>query len=378
MSLRIGSNNKTNETQLSPSVAESYTNGMKLFIFGSTGDLVKRKIIPAFMDLKIDNLEIIALGRKEFTDDMYQNFICNDDCFRDFKFKPRYHKVNFEGELKCEGCDNYLTKGEEHFFYSALPPKNIGILLRYVGMIKKQGFKVRVLIEKPFGTSLSDAVRLQAAAEKQNLIDDIFISDHYLFKEPILALAVRKFKKIKIVSLEKVGLENRSSYDEVGALRDMVQSHFLNIVFKLLAEPEKEFANFKIADFRRGQYGDGKTNGYVKDLGKPSETETFAALTLKTERESFEFITGKKFDGKESLLEIDDEKIQMESGNNPYARLFSDFFAKNRKTFATIENSLLAWRIIEKIESKKPPLRYYKENTAVQAVLLGKNIFDEQ
>ncbi len=62
---------------------------MKLFIFGSTGDLVKRKIIPAFIELKLNDLQIIALGRQDFTDETYEDFICNDKCFKNFKHRKK-------------------------------------------------------------------------------------------------------------------------------------------------------------------------------------------------------------------------------------------------------------------------------------------------
>ena len=334
------------------------------------------KSFQAFRDLKQENLEIVALGRKEFTDEMYRDFICDDDCFKDFKFKPKYHKVNFEGELKCEGCDDYLSKDEENFFYSALPPRNIGTLLRYIGAVKRQGFNVSVLIEKPFGISLADAKRLKALAERQNLIDDVFISDHYLFYSRLLSLGVTSFKNLKIVSLEKIGLENRSSYDEVGALKDMVQKSLPEYHLQIFGRAGKEFADFKVVNFTKGQYGNGKGSGYVKDLGKPSETETFVSLILETKEKHFEFITGKKFDKKESFMELDGKKVYLDTSVNPYSRLFSDFFAKNKKSFATIEQSLLAWEIIEKIESENPPLKYYKENAKADDVINGKFFFD--
>lgn len=346
---------------------------MRLFIFGSTGDLVKRKIIPAFLDLKYENLEIIALGRKEFTDNMYHNFICDNDCFKNFKLKPKYHKVTFEGALKCEACDDYLTKDSENFFYSALPPQNIGTLLKYIGTIKRQGFKVSVLIEKPFGVNFQNAMDLKILAEKQNLTDDIYISDHYLFKEPVLNLVISEFKKIKIVSLEKVGLENRLSYDDVGALKDMIQSHFLNIVLKLMKRPDSEWNDFKVVNYIRGQYGNGETSGYVKDLGKYSDTETFVDLILETKSKHLEFVTGKRFDKKVSFIEIDGKNINLDTGANPYTHLFSRFFTKDKKSFTSIDQAILVWKIIEKIESQKPILKYYKEDTKTETVLSREN-----
>ncbi|HTY44320.1 MAG TPA: hypothetical protein VMC80_03690, partial [Patescibacteria group bacterium] len=153
------------------------------------------------------------------------------------------------------------------------------------------------------------------------------------------------------------------------ALRDMIQSHFLNIVFRLLENPEKEFSHFEIEEYKRAQYGNGKDKGYAKELGKKSDTETFAKVRLKTKGREFEFITGKKFDRKTGFIEIDSRKIYLESAKDPYAHLFLDFFSQKKNNFATIDNSILAWEITEKIEEKKQKLEYYPENSSSEEII---------
>ncbi|MFA6551997.1 MAG: hypothetical protein WCT19_00680 [Candidatus Paceibacterota bacterium] len=358
---------------------------MKLFIFGSTGDLVKRKIVPAFVELNssgeasnLNNLEIIALGRREFTDEMYHGFICNGECFKNFKIKPKYKKVEFGKYIKCEDCDDHLSKTEPNYFYSAMPPKNTEQIIQYLGRIKGKGFKVKALIEKPFGVSLKEAVKLKELAKKYKLTDDILISDHYLFKEEVLPLKPKDFKKVKIVSLESVGLEKRISYyDEAGALQDMVQSHFLNIAFKLLQNPEKELGEIEVLEYIRGQYGDGKLKGYVKDLGKHSETETSCHIYFRAGEKHFEFVTGKKFDKKLSYIEIDGKKIHFNSEKNPYSRLFQDFFADRKESFATLEQSILGWQVANEIEKKKPELKYYDEETSADYAANNKDYYKD-
>ena len=337
---------------------------MKLFIFGSTGDLVKRKVIPAFIKLKLNDLQIIALGRKDFTNETYENFICGDKCFKNFKNKPIYHKIEFNGEIICKKCDELLDKSGNNFFYIAMPPNFIERVLIYLGKIKERGFKIKILIEKPFGENLGNAKNLKNMIIKKNLNEDIFISDHYLFKEEVVGLKKMDFKHIKIVSLEEVGLENRIYYDEVGTLNDMIQSHFLNIVFKLLKNPRKEFSDFEVLEYIRKQYGNGKDSGYVKELGKKSNTETFVKVKLKTKNKEFEFITGKRFDKKIGFIEVNGKRISLESFKDPYAHLFLDFFSQYRKKFTTLNNSLLAWEIIERIESKKQKLEHYPEGAS--------------
>jgi glucose-6-phosphate 1-dehydrogenase len=343
---------------------------MKFFVFGSTGDLVKRKIVPALSRINIPDLEIIALGRKDLEDNTYHSFVCeNGQCFDNFNKKPEYTKISIDKEVICEECIKKIDKENINFFYSAMPPQNIEQIINYIGKLKNEGYKVKLLIEKPFGENLESALLLEKRIIENDLTEDVFISDHYVFKDEILNLDKKDFNKIKIVSLEEVGLENRISYyDNVGALKDMVQNHFFNIIFKIITNPEREFENFDIIKFTRGQYGDGENTGYVKELGKGSETETFVKLILNTDNKEFEFITGKKFSKKETFIEIDNNKIVIDNSKNSYEKLLSDFLKNNLKNFPTIKNSILAWQIIDKIEKNKPQLIFYKEKTNIEDV----------
>ncbi len=330
---------------------------------------MKRKVIPAFIGLKLDDLQIIALGRRDFTDEMYEDFICNDKCFKNFKNKPIYHKIEFASEIIYEKCEKFLDKSECNFFYIAMPPNFIEKILIYLGKIKKKGFKIKILIEKPFGENLVNAKKLKKIIIEEDLIEDVFISDHYLFKEEVIGVKNFDFKYMKIVSLENVGLENRNYYNEIGALKDMIQSHFLNIVFRLLKNPRKEFSDFEVLEYTRSQYGNGKDEGYIKDFGKKSDTETFVKIKLKTKNKDFEFITGKKFDKKIGFIELDKQRVYIGSIKNSYENLFLEFFSQNGEYFATIDNSILAWEIIEKIELKKQELEYYSEGASSEEAL---------
>ncbi len=343
---------------------------MKLFIFGSTGDLVKRMVIPAFIGLNLANLEIIALGRRDFTNTEYENFVSGNNGFKTLMNKPKYLKVEFDNQVRCMGCEEFLDKTKINFFYIAMPPKEIKKILIFIGKLKEKGFKLSILIEKPFGENLKSAKSLKRLLFQIGLLNDVFISDHYLFKKEVINLkSTSDFKKIKIASLEKVGLENRCYYNDIGALKDMVQSHLLNMAFKFIKNPKKEFADFEILEYLRGQYGNGKNTGYIKELGSSSDTETLAKVRLRKKGREFEFISGKKFDKKLGFIEIDGKRIYLKSLKNPYSDLFLDFFSQNRKKFTTIDNSILAWKIIERIELKKPELIYYPENTSFKTFI---------
>lgn len=339
---------------------------MKLFIFGSTGDLVKRKVLPALQSLNKDNLEIVAIGRKDFTHEIYHDFVCEGDrCSPRFKKILKYIQVDFEKEDICEGnvCRDMFDKKQNNFIYISMPPWTIIKILLSLSKMKKEGFDFSILIEKPLGENLEQAIELKKIINENNL--DVFLSDHYMFKKNVINLNKQKFEKLKIVSAEELGLEKRAGYyDSVGALKDMVQSHFLNIAFRLLNNPEKEFSDFEIKEYKKAQY-----LGYVKELGKESNTETFVKLKIKTKNKEFEFISGKKFSKKTSFLEIDNKKIELETGDNPYEIIFSDFFNNKKEKFPKIDEAILAWEIIRKIESQKTELKFYEDDSSYDLLI---------
>lgn len=339
----------------------------RIFIFGSTGDLVKRKVLPALFDLPGFDVEIIALGRRDLTTKTYWDFVTGGKQPQNTRGNHAYLKVNLESDDVCEDCNKYLSKKSTNYFYSALPPQNTSAIIGYLDKIKRQGYKVKLLTEKPFGNSLADALRLRKIIKQKKMEGDVLISDHYLFKKEIVDLKHRPFKKLKIVSLEAVGLESRAGYyDDTGALKDMIQSHFLNIAFKLVGNPQKEFKNFNVTRYERGQYGDGKTTGYAHDLGKRSNTETFVHVIIKTDHKEFEFITGKKFSEKLGYLSLDDRIIRFNHHDNPYSRILKDFFLGKKSEFATIESSIIGWQLTEAIQKKESPLAFYPEMRPAQ------------
>ena len=340
---------------------------MKLFIFGSTGDLVKRKVLPALQDLQKKDLEIWAIGRKNFTHEIYKDFVCNNMCSLYFRKRLYYLKINFQEKNICKSCENLLDKNKINYFYIAMPPKFTDKILISLAKLKEKGFKIKILIEKPFGKNLKHARELRGLIIEKNLENDILLSDHYLFKKNIINFKKKDFKEIKIISMEKLGLEDRITYDDVGALRDMVQSHFFNILFKLVKNPE-ELKSIEVIKYIKAQYGDGVNKGYVKELGKKSKTETFIFLEFKLGDRKFIFITGKAFNKKQGELKIDKKTLFLDLGSS-YKLLLSKFLSGQKSFFPTISNAILSWEIIKKIESKKSKLRYYKKNSSLKEVL---------
>ncbi len=322
---------------------------MKIFIFGSTGDLVKRKILHSLHEFK--GLEVYAIGRKLLNDREYAENYCVK-CDEKFKDNLRYIPVDYTKDLPIEFYER-LSKKDTNYFYIALTPHLILDVLKKINNLRKRGFHVSILIEKPFGNDIKDAERIKSYIIKENMEKEIFLADHYLFKEGISEIP-KNFKEIKIVSLEELGAEGRKYYDSVGALRDMVQSHFMNILFKFIS-PE-DFKGFKIENLRVGQY-----KGYKEEMGIKSNTETFAELSIRLKNNNrIEFMTGKKMKKKDSYAITDkSKKINLGSNNKDYIRMFNEFFKNKRDEFPSIENAVFSWKFINNIEKRKGKLFLY-------------------
>ena len=339
---------------------------MKLFVFGSTGDLVRRKVMKALQDIDRKDLEIYAIGRKNMDEEEYQEFICSDWCVPRFRKSIKYFQVDFD-RLNFENFKERLDKTETNYFYISLPPTEYNKILNFLKDFITRDYKVKILIEKPFGWNLKSALELKRIIDNSKLNGNIFISDHYLFKKNFINLP-RDFDKIKVVSIEKVGLENRVSYyDSVGAMRDMIQSHFLNLVVKNMdfkINPDK----INVTDFVKGQY-----KGYSEELGKKSSTETFVHLKFNYHGKEFEFITGKAFDKKEGFVEIDGRRFLI-GEDNSYIEIFKKFFDFDMSEFPSVGDSVLGWKIIEKIEKVfNGKLKFYEKGSKFGEVLTQKN-----
>jgi glucose-6-phosphate 1-dehydrogenase len=361
---------------------------MKLFIFGATGDLIKKKVFPALEEIK--NLEIISLGRKDLDNDLFNSEYCIN-CSNELKNRLNYKKISFKDNF-CKECIDLIDKDKINYFYVSLPPKMAYSIIKELIELKKQDYKIKILLEKPFGDSLKEAKNLNELIIKGGIKEDIYLSDHYLFKDEILNLnnlflnnktedKINKnnLKKIEIVSLEKDGINQRVYYDEVGAIKDMVQSHLLNILFKIINLRSNNLNNidfsdikssFKIKDVKIAQYKD-----YQKEIGKYSDTETYAKISgdLKItdkkkdkncKKESIEIIleTGKKLEKKEAWISLyydrinkDFNKIELKDLKNPYIKMFNDFFNGNKENFPKISQSLITWELTEDI------LKYIKK-----------------
>jgi len=257
----------------------SDTQDQILVIFGASGDLTSRKLMPALFDLYCRKLlaknhAIIGVGRSDFNDQSFREKVVEGNAIitkkdiatpenlQGFNDRVFYQQLDMADpskfptltdrlkqlDEKCNTCGNYV-------FYMATPPKlyeTISSGLSSAGLSdESDGFK-RIVVEKPFGYNLQTAKVLNDKLHKCFDEQQIYRIDHYLGKETVQNLFVTRFANrifeplwnrnyinhIEITSAESVGVEKRGGYyDGSGALRDMVQNHLLQLVALVAMEP---------------------------------------------------------------------------------------------------------------------------------------------
>ncbi|MDH4169082.1 MAG: glucose-6-phosphate dehydrogenase [Acidimicrobiia bacterium] len=288
-----------------------------LILFGVTGDLTRRKLLPALLALdqagRLD-LPVVGVARSDWDTDTLRDHVRSalegQDPAAVAQLAGRFTYVR--GEYTAPATFTRLHEeldGARHpAAYLAVPPTlfdEVAAGLASVGMSEGG----RIVVEKPFGRDLSSAIELNAILHKHYDERDIFRIDHFLGKEPVQNLLVFRFANsilepvwnrhhiasVRITMAESFGIEGRGRfYDGVGAVRDVMQNHLLQMVSLLAMEPPvsddpdalrdekvkvlRAMRPVDPADVVRGQY-----RGYRDEDGvaADSDTETFAALSLK-------------------------------------------------------------------------------------------------
>jgi glucose-6-phosphate 1-dehydrogenase len=248
-----------------------------IVIFGASGDLTKRKLIPALYSLEVQDLlpekfAIIGVSRSGLNDALFRSamedglkkFSEEKDQSRigSFLQKIFYQSVDAQDSTSFAGLSKKLSDLQvsldipaNTIYYLSTPPSLYGVIPRNLAVNRLNdqslGWK-RVIIEKPFGYDLQSAIDLNNSLELDWLESQIYRIDHYLGKETVQNVLVTRFTNgifeplwnrnyihhVEITSAESIGVEKRGGYYEgSGALRDMIQNHLLQVVGLIAMEP---------------------------------------------------------------------------------------------------------------------------------------------
>jgi glucose-6-phosphate 1-dehydrogenase len=312
-----------------------------LAIFGASGDLTQRKLIPALYALAVRNLlpehfAVVGVSRTEMTTEDFRERMRQAvvehgrDEFREDVWEPlaagiRYVAADFAdegGEQQVVDCLNELDRERgtagNRVYYLAVPPSAIETIIVQMGQRRATGGWTRVIVEKPFGHDLESARRLNEVIRTYFDESEIFRIDHYLGKETVQNMLVLRFANgifepiwnrqfvdhVQITVAESLGIEGRANfYEQAGAIRDIFQNHLLQLLALTAMEPPIDFTaesvrNEKVKVLRamhtpgpkhvvRGQYGPGfvegeEVPGYREEEGvaPDSMTETYVAAKL--------------------------------------------------------------------------------------------------
>ena len=290
-----------------------------LVLFGATGDLAHRKVVPALYQLWRTNLLpheflLLAVGRRPYDSQSFRSEIraslekfarvlpLDEGAWRSFAERVEYQRLDFE---EPKGFDRLAAQLDEldeqrgtrgnRLFYLATQPSQFAEIVAELGRVgldheRHDGGWRRVVIEKPFGHDLQSAQKLNRDVNRVFREAQVYRIDHYLGKETVRNLLVFRFGNslfepiwnrryvdhVQITVAESLGIENRGAfYEETGAVRDVVQNHLLQLVSLVAMEPPATFQADALRDEKvkvlraittdakeardvvRGQYGPG-------------------------------------------------------------------------------------------------------------------------
>jgi len=342
-------------------------NTFDLYLFGGTGDLSNRKLIPAMFRQETlgnidDTSQIIGIGSRDLSAEEYISMVNESlnkyyidfeqqkDAWLKFAKRLQYIKLDINSNEDWKNINN-VSDSVAVVYYLATPPnlyKKISSALNDNNLIKDN---CRIVVEKPIGSDLETAEDINNSLSQGFKENQIYRIDHYLGKEAVQNLLALRFANtifekswsssaidhIQITVAEDLGVEDRGSYyDETGALRDMVQNHLLQILCLIAMEPPVSIQSESVRDEKlkvlkslapftsdniavnsvRAQYLEGISKGeaacaYLDEEGVDSknQTETFVALKLEINNwrwsgVPFYLRTGKRMQSKSSEIVV--------------------------------------------------------------------------
>lgn len=294
-----------------------------MVIFGASGDLTYRKLMPALYNLYFSRalpqpccvvgVARTSLSREEFQGKMQESIASQENYHPDewarFAAGLDYYAIDYDSQASFQGLADYLqaldkrhgTRGNR-VFYLAVPPslyQPISLKLGQAGLGQEgsngRGW-TRIVVEKPFGHDLKSARELNATLHRSFEEHQIFRIDHYMAKETVQNILIFRFAnaifeplwnrsyidRVGIIAAEKIGVEHRAGfYEQAGVLRDMFQNHMMQLLALIAMEPPSRFEAERVRDekvkaFRSlkpinalispedlvlGQYGAGEIDG---------------------------------------------------------------------------------------------------------------------
>ncbi|MBI3888705.1 hypothetical protein HY311_02845 [Candidatus Nomurabacteria bacterium] len=339
-------------------------NTANYIIFGASGDLARRYLLPAIENLQNTNDvgTVTLVSRRDY-----------------------------------ENLKNLIIGDNEKIFHLAIPPTGVPYAIEVIS--KAFGREnIKIMLEKPFGNDLKSAEALIEHIDKYFSENQIYRIDHYLAKQSLQNIASGEFErsdiaKIEIVASEKIDIEGRADfYEQTGALKDFVQSHLLEMAAVFLSGSFESIKRYKalkdleiVCDaskhecVKRGQY-----TGYRAEVGNDkSMTETFVSINIISKSPAWRGIpitltTGKALAEKFTEIKIkykngQDKIFKIEHEPDTYERVMREAIAGKHDFFVSSGEILESWRILDNIqktwEKNGDDLIIYPKGSSVEEVM---------
>jgi len=331
-------------------------------VFGASGDLARRYLLPALKNIPV---QVIPISRRDYPN------------------------------LK-----NIVPKEREKIFHLAIPPEAVPGALELIATTFGND-DVKILLEKPFGEDLASAQNLVVHAEKFFQEEQIFRVDHFLGKDSAQNITRGSWRrenvaKLEILASEKIGIEGRVNfYERVGALRDMIQNHLLELAALTLSpqgqglSPEVRHRLLQslaiVCDItksecvKRGQY-----EGYREEVGNPSSlTETFVELNLVSDSSEWRGVEIKVATGKALSEKFTEVRIYYRDGRkeilsvhpepDAYEKVIRSALRGEHELFVSSEEALESWRILDAVQeswkTSEDALIIYQKGTELNELI---------
>jgi len=390
-----------------------------LVIFGITGDLSGRKLLPALSHIINDNpgrdLSILGVSRREV--DVKQLVLdstsnqsvadCTELYTMDLAEAGDY--AGLKDAIETYGADQTLM-------YLSVPPGAAAQIVDLLGAAGINSPDIHLLFEKPFGYDLDSAKDFLQRTSRYYTEEQIFRIDHYMAKE-VSAEVIRlrrnaenhhhswgnaSIESVEIVASESIGIEGRANfYEQTGALRDFIQGHLMQLLSLVIMKVPAEFTNDQIPAMRlaalnsinvataedsiRAQY-----EGYQEEAQNPgSQTETFASIQLTSGDANWEGVplrltSGKALNEKRSFVNVhykdgtndvfEEGKVKSDNRQlDAYERVLLEAIAGKKAIFTSGEEVIRSWEILNYVQQawdmNEPALKYYKQGASADSII---------
>ena len=342
-------------------------NSTTFVIFGASGDLAKRYLLPALQKMDFPG-DVVPISRKDYGN--LKNLIPKD------------------GDLSAQA---------EKIFHLAVPPEAVTDVVKIISDNFGRD-NIKIMLEKPFGRDLESAGNLIEHIDKYFSENQIYRVDHYLAKQSMQKVITENWEKsgiskIEIIASEKIDIQGRVNfYEQTGALKDFLQSHLLEMLAVVLAQSFDEVRRYDalknlqiVCDLtkhecvKRGQY-----EGYRTEVGnEESMTETFVSVNITSKDPLWRGVpivlsTGKAFSLKFTEIRIEykdggKKVFSIEHEPDAYGRVIRAVLEGNHDLFIGSGEILETWRILDAVQqtwkNSKDNLIFYKKGSSIEELI---------